>query len=169
MGECQESVQSLRCFALPVTTMVSISQASLRIRVLESIRRFFSLAWMSVLPRRIAGHSILYSTRRLLFRLFSGQATRGATSTTPIQQLKSTNMHWTASVLSTVSADSEPSVMINFDNARYMINAGENAVRALCHSQTNRKRVQAIFMTRLTLERAGGLNGEYSVRRLACY
>jgi ribonuclease Z len=71
-------------------------------------------------------------------------------------------MHWTASVLSTISADSQPSLMINFDNAKYMVNAGENAVRAMCHSHTNRKRVQAVCLTRLTLERAGGLNGEYS-------
>ncbi|KAF6761776.1 tRNA processing endoribonuclease [Ephemerocybe angulata] len=68
-------------------------------------------------------------------------------------------MQWTASVLSTVSADSEPALMISFDEAKYMFNAGENNVRALCHSQTNRKKVKAIFCTQLTTERAGGISG----------
>ncbi|KAJ2930031.1 hypothetical protein H1R20_g7064, partial [Candolleomyces eurysporus] len=68
-------------------------------------------------------------------------------------------MNWSASVLSALSADSQPSLMISFDDAKYMFNAGEGTVRSQTHSESNRRRIKALFLSQLSLERAGGIPG----------
>ncbi|KAH6915798.1 tRNA processing endoribonuclease [Coprinopsis sp. MPI-PUGE-AT-0042] len=67
--------------------------------------------------------------------------------------------NWSASVLTSVSADTEPSLMITFDNAKYMFNAGENTIRSFTHSETNRKKLKAVFLSQVTPQVAGGLPG----------
>ncbi|KAJ2915930.1 hypothetical protein MD484_g4468, partial [Candolleomyces efflorescens] len=68
-------------------------------------------------------------------------------------------MNWQASVLSGLSADSQPTVMISFDDAKYMFNAGEGTVRSQTHSESNRRRLKALFLSQLSQERAGGMPG----------
>lgn len=72
-------------------------------------------------------------------------------------------MNWSASVLSALSADSQPSLMISFDDAKYMFNAGEGTVRSHTHCESNRRKMKALFLTQLSLERAGGIAGEFGI------
>jgi len=66
--------------------------------------------------------------------------------------------------MSSPAADSTPSVMIAFDDAKYLFNAGENAIRTQEHSIANRKKLKGLFLTQLSLERAAGVPGESTGR-----
>ena len=68
-------------------------------------------------------------------------------------------MLWNASVLSTVSSDTEPTVVISFDSAKYIFNVGENTTRAFLQSQQNWKKTRALFLTSVGTQRASGLPG----------
>ncbi|KAJ7573869.1 hypothetical protein C8J56DRAFT_1173192 [Mycena floridula] len=68
-------------------------------------------------------------------------------------------MTWSAAVLSSVSSDTEPTIVITFDNAKYIFNAGENTNRSFLQSKYNWKRTQGIFFTQLGTQRASGLAG----------
>ncbi|KAG8216533.1 hypothetical protein J3R82DRAFT_6675 [Butyriboletus roseoflavus] len=68
-------------------------------------------------------------------------------------------MLWNASVLSTVSSDTEPTVVITFDSAKYIFNVGENTTRAFLQSQQNWKKTRALFLTSVGTQRASGLPG----------
>ncbi|OBZ77395.1 Ribonuclease Z, mitochondrial [Grifola frondosa] len=68
-------------------------------------------------------------------------------------------MYWSASVLTTNSADTEPTVILTFDSAKYVFNAGENTIRAwLCSKQSFRK-TRAIFVTSVGTQRCSGVAG----------
>ncbi|KAF8887345.1 hypothetical protein BD779DRAFT_1527626 [Infundibulicybe gibba] len=68
-------------------------------------------------------------------------------------------MNWSASVLTTLSSDTEPTILLTFDSAKYIINAGENTNRAFLQSQQNWKRTRALFFTQIGTQRASGLPG----------
>lgn len=71
-------------------------------------------------------------------------------------------MLWNASVLSTASSDTEPTVVITFDSAKYIFNVGENTTRAFLQSQQNWKKTRALFLTSVGTQRASGLPGKTS-------
>ncbi|KAH7921559.1 hypothetical protein BV22DRAFT_1038537 [Leucogyrophana mollusca] len=68
-------------------------------------------------------------------------------------------MSWSASVLSTVSSDTEPTVVLTFDSAKYVFNVGENTTRAFLQSRRNWKKTRGIFLTSVGTQRASGLPG----------
>ncbi|KAJ8585232.1 hypothetical protein M405DRAFT_773220 [Rhizopogon salebrosus TDB-379] len=68
-------------------------------------------------------------------------------------------MSWNASVLSTVSSDTEPTVVITFDSAKYIFNVGENTTRAFLQSRRNWKKTRGVFLTSVGTQRASGLPG----------
>ncbi|KAF9239242.1 hypothetical protein BU15DRAFT_88045 [Melanogaster broomeanus] len=68
-------------------------------------------------------------------------------------------MFWNASVLSTLSSDTEPTVVLTFDSAKYIFNVGENTTRAFMQSRQNWKKTRAIFLTSVGTQRASGLPG----------
>ncbi|KAI3607358.1 3 trna processing endoribonuclease [Moniliophthora roreri] len=68
-------------------------------------------------------------------------------------------MHWSVSVLSTVSSDTEPTLVFTFDSAKYLFNAGENTNRAFKQSKKNWRRTKGLFFTGVSPQRAGGLPG----------
>lgn len=70
-------------------------------------------------------------------------------------------MLWSASVLSAPSADTEPTVTITFDTAKYIFNVGENTGRSFMESQHNWKHTKAMFLTSLGTQYASGLAGEW--------
>ena len=70
-------------------------------------------------------------------------------------------MIWSASVLSTVSSDTEPTIIIAFDSAKYIFNVGENTNRAFLQSRRNWKRTRGLFFTQVGTQRAGGLPGAF--------
>ncbi|EIW77124.1 hypothetical protein CONPUDRAFT_139171 [Coniophora puteana RWD-64-598 SS2] len=68
-------------------------------------------------------------------------------------------MRWSASVLSTVSSDTEPSVIITFDSAKYLFNVGENTTRVFLQSRRNWRKTRGIFLSSVSTRRASGLPG----------
>ncbi|KAG1792699.1 uncharacterized protein HD556DRAFT_1293433 [Suillus plorans] len=68
-------------------------------------------------------------------------------------------MSWNASVLSAVSSDTEPTVVIAFDSAKYIFNVGENTTRAFLQSRRNWKKTRGVFLTSIGTQRASGLPG----------
>jgi ribonuclease Z len=77
-------------------------------------------------------------------------------------------MSWSASVLSTVSSDTEPTVVITFDSAKYIFNVGENTTRAFLQSRRNWKKTRGVFLTSVGTQRASGLPGECNDNMQAC-
>ncbi|KAH0834911.1 beta-lactamase-like protein [Lanmaoa asiatica] len=69
-------------------------------------------------------------------------------------------MLWNASVLSTASSDTEPTVVITFDSAKYIFNVGENTTRTFLQSRQNWKKTRALFLTSVGTQRASGLPGK---------
>ncbi|KAK0202420.1 beta-lactamase-like protein [Desarmillaria ectypa] len=68
-------------------------------------------------------------------------------------------MNWSTSVLTTVSSDTEPSIIVTFDKAKYVFNAGENSGRAFLQSKRNWRKTRGIFFTDVGSQRTGGLPG----------
>ncbi|OCH93318.1 hypothetical protein OBBRIDRAFT_790349 [Obba rivulosa] len=68
-------------------------------------------------------------------------------------------MNWSASVLSTVSSDTEPTLVINFDTAKYIFNVGENTSRSWLQARRNWRKARGIFLTSVGTKRCTGLPG----------
>lgn len=66
---------------------------------------------------------------------------------------------WSTSVISTLSSDTEPTIIITFDNAKYIFNAGENTGRAWIQSRSYWRKVRALFFTQLGTQRMSGMPG----------
>ncbi|KAG6872909.1 hypothetical protein C0995_005315 [Termitomyces sp. Mi166 len=68
-------------------------------------------------------------------------------------------MIWSTSVLTPLSSDTEPTVVVTFDRAKYIFNVGENTNRAFLQSDTNWKRTRGLFFTDIGTKRCTGLPG----------
>ncbi|KAJ7272678.1 hypothetical protein B0H12DRAFT_1043818 [Mycena haematopus] len=66
---------------------------------------------------------------------------------------------WTTSVVTSATTDTEPSVVVSFDNAKYIFNLAENSTRAFTQKKAHRKSTRAFFLTQVGAQRAGGLAG----------
>jgi ribonuclease BN (tRNA processing enzyme) len=76
---------------------------------------------------------------------------------------KTKNMNWSTSVYTTHSSDTEPSIVITFDSAKYIFNAGENTTRAILQSKRGWRKVKALFLTQLGTQRSSGVPGMWLV------
>ncbi|KAL4253032.1 RNase Z family protein [Abortiporus biennis] len=68
-------------------------------------------------------------------------------------------MIWSSSVLSTVSSDTEPTIVITFDSGKYVFNVGENTGRSWLQSRSYWKKARALFLTSVGTRTCSGLNG----------
>lgn len=68
--------------------------------------------------------------------------------------------NWSTTAVTPLSYDTEPTILITFDNAKYMFNVGENTNRAFLQSSKNWKKMRGLFLTQVTMQRASGLGGE---------
>lgn len=75
-------------------------------------------------------------------------------------------MNWSASVVSTVTSDTEPTIVIEFDTGKYIFNVGENTNRAFIQNRPNWKKTRGLFLTSIGTQRAGGLAGERLVHEV---
>ena len=66
---------------------------------------------------------------------------------------------WTTSVISTLSSDTEPTILVTFDNAKYVFNAGENTGRAWIQGSSHWRKVKALFFTQVGTQRMSGMPG----------
>lgn len=80
------------------------------------------------------------------------------------ERLESRGMIWSSSILTGLSADTEPSFMLQFDSAKYIFNVSENTTRSFKTSGRSWRRTRGIFFTQSKIERVGGLPGELSIR-----
>lgn len=71
------------------------------------------------------------------------------------------NMHWSANALSALTSDTEPTIVLEFDSAKYIFNVGENTIRTFVQSRQNFKKTRGLFLTSVGSQRAGGLAGEW--------
>ena len=62
-------------------------------------------------------------------------------------------------MISALSSDTEPSIIITFDDAKYTFNAGENTGRAWMQSKVYWKRMKALFFTQVGTQRMSGMPG----------
>jgi hypothetical protein len=74
------------------------------------------------------------------------------------------HMNWSITVPSTVSSDTEPTIVLNFDSAKYIFNAGENTNRAFLQSVHGWRKARSIFLTSVGTQRASGLAGQLASR-----
>lgn len=70
-------------------------------------------------------------------------------------------MQWSASVLTSVSSDTEPTIVLTFEKGKYIFNASENTNRAFLQSRRSWKRTQGVFFTQIGVQRASGLSGAF--------
>ncbi|KAK7031531.1 hypothetical protein R3P38DRAFT_2924192 [Favolaschia claudopus] len=68
-------------------------------------------------------------------------------------------MSWTTSVVTSATTDTEPSIVISFDNAKYIFNLAENSNRAFTQKKAHRKSTRAFFLTQVVPQRTGGIAG----------
>ncbi|KAI0088823.1 hypothetical protein BDY19DRAFT_890423 [Irpex rosettiformis] len=68
-------------------------------------------------------------------------------------------MNWSTSVLSSISSDTEPTVVISFDSGKYVFNAGENTGRAWLSSKASWRKTKGVFLTSVGVQHTGGLPG----------
>ena len=74
------------------------------------------------------------------------------------------SMDWSTSVITPLSSDTEPCIVITFLNAKYIFNAGENSIRSAIQTSRNWRRSRALFLTQAKIDKISGLGGEYSSR-----
>jgi ribonuclease Z len=66
---------------------------------------------------------------------------------------------WVTTAVTSLSHDTEPTILVNFENGKYMFNAGENTNRAFLQSSKNWKKMRGVFLSQVTTQRASGLAG----------
>jgi ribonuclease Z len=68
--------------------------------------------------------------------------------------------NWSTSVLSGLSSDTEPSIVVTFESAKYIFNAGENTSRSWLQSRNNWKKAKGLFLTSVGSQRMSGVPGK---------
>ena len=76
-------------------------------------------------------------------------------------------MSWSVQAITANTSDTEPSILVTFDEAKYLFNSGENLSRAWLQSPRGWRNARAIFLTSTSSHRVGGLPGK-SVVVLSC-
>jgi ribonuclease Z len=73
---------------------------------------------------------------------------------------------WSANVLSQRSSDTEPTLVITFETAKYIFGAGENTSRSFIQNAGRMNKARAVFLGHLGPDRTSGLAGEHLLRVL---
>ncbi|KAF9565899.1 hypothetical protein CPC08DRAFT_143698 [Agrocybe pediades] len=68
-------------------------------------------------------------------------------------------MNWSSSVLTTLSTDTEPSIIVTFPDAKYIFNTSENTTRSFLQSGRHWRKTKALFFTQARVEKTSGLPG----------
>ena len=62
-------------------------------------------------------------------------------------------------ILGTETGDSSPSILVFFDNCRYLFNVGEGLQRLSIEHKTKITKINHVFITELSHKNIGGLPG----------
>ncbi|KZV65463.1 Metallo-hydrolase/oxidoreductase [Peniophora sp. CONT] len=68
-------------------------------------------------------------------------------------------MQWSTSVITSKTADTEPMLVVTFDQAKYYFNAGEGTTRSVLQFGRGWRKAKAIFVTEVGTRTSGGLPG----------
>ncbi|KZT10496.1 uncharacterized protein LAESUDRAFT_810112 [Laetiporus sulphureus 93-53] len=68
-------------------------------------------------------------------------------------------MNWSVSVVSTATSDTEPTIIVTFDNGKYVFNAGENTGRTWTQSRRHWRKSKGLFVTSVGTQQCAGLTG----------
>lgn len=74
----------------------------------------------------------------------------------------SSSRQWGVYTLTAATSDTSPSLLLVFDNQRYLFNAGEGTTRAFVARSAGFKKLETIFATRASSTALQGLPGEQS-------
>jgi hypothetical protein len=66
-------------------------------------------------------------------------------------------MQWHVAVLAAGTADTQPSVIIHFDSAKYCFGTGENMTRAYTNGPFRAAKTRAVFIPRADVGKTAGL------------
>lgn len=69
------------------------------------------------------------------------------------------NLRWHIQTLSVPSSDTNASLLVNFENDKYLFECPESTSRAFIQNKVSGKKVTSIFLSKLDQEAAGGLFG----------
>ena len=68
-------------------------------------------------------------------------------------------MQWSTEVVSALSSDTEPAILVVFNDHKYMFNTSENTMRSFLQSGRLWRRTKCLFFTQSRVEKIGGLPG----------
>ena len=72
-------------------------------------------------------------------------------------------MSWSVEAITATASDTGPSILVTFDEAKYLFNASENLSRAWLQSPRGWRKTRAIFLTSISSHRVGGMPGKSCV------
>lgn len=70
------------------------------------------------------------------------------------------NLRWHVQTIAVPSSDTNTSLLVNFENDKYLFECPESTSRAFIQNKVSGKKVAAIFLSTLDQETSGGLFGE---------
>lgn len=125
---------------------------------LPNIIDLASSIWSSGLFRGFIPRTIRVLPRQVVS---SRVASSAANRTSPYERpLDLSNMHWDVRAVTTPSSDTDLSLLVTFDHAKYLFNCGEGTQRSFVQSRTSMRKLEGIYMTSANLDVIGGLPGK---------
>lgn len=67
---------------------------------------------------------------------------------------------WSASVLASATSDTDPTLLINFDNAKYVFNVTEGFSRSCIQRKITTNKLRSVFLSRYSTETCNGMPGK---------
>jgi hypothetical protein len=69
---------------------------------------------------------------------------------------------WNATVLASATSDTDPTLLINFDNAKYLFNVTEGFSRTCIQRKVTTNKLRSVFLSRYSTEVCNGMPGRVS-------
>jgi hypothetical protein len=66
---------------------------------------------------------------------------------------------WSATVLASATSDTDPTLLINFDNAKYVFNVTEGFSRTCIQRKVTTNKLRSVFLSRYSTEACNGMPG----------
>ena len=66
---------------------------------------------------------------------------------------------WNATVLASATSDTDPTLLINFDNAKYVFNVTEGFSRTCIQRKVTTNKLRSVFLSRYSTETCNGMPG----------
>jgi hypothetical protein len=94
------------------------------------------------------------------FQRIHSEAGRQTKAGRPERAFDLSNMHWDVRAVTTPSSDTDLSLLVTFDHAKFLFNCGEGTQRSFVQSRTSMRKLEGIYMTSAHTDVTGGLPGK---------